>query len=360
MRIFYLTMKSYPSSTADYLYVRKLCQALSKKIDTTLVVNTASPDLAGLQVCEVAPMLPNRTLSFIWWFLRYVRNDSAHCSDCTFMTNDFNIALVIIIMRRLFRAHYRIATDWHLMTDSFKDAFAMRGSDVIFATSQTLRAAMVKKVPDAAYKTNVVYGGVDYSAFDAIKNMDVPALKKSLGLPQQRTLYGYTGYFTVLDMEKGIDLMIEALKYLPNSYSMVCVGAKRGEKALYEERARVLGLSERCIFVDAQKHEKIPEYLHALDILVIPYPNLPHFRQYGFPMKVWEYLAAGKPIVYADLPVIAEVLKDKGIAFIPGDARSFAFAIERASTARSNIDYSSDYSWSARAENILSILTKQS
>ena len=31
-----------------------------------------------------------------------------------------------------------------------------------------------------------------------------------------------------------------------------------------------------CIFIDAQKHEKVPEYLHALDILVIPYPNLPH------------------------------------------------------------------------------------
>ena len=179
MRIFYLTMKSYPSSTADYLYARKLCQALSKKIDTTLVVSTASADLVDLQVREVAPVLPNRTLSFAWWFLRpYVRNDSAHCAGCTFMTNDFNIALVVIIIRKLLRAQYRIATDWHLMTDSFKDAFAMRGSDIIFATSQTLRAAMIQKVPNAAHKTHVVYGGVDYSAFDAIKHTDVTVLKK--------------------------------------------------------------------------------------------------------------------------------------------------------------------------------------
>ena len=60
-------------------------------------------------------------------------------------------------------------------------------------------------------------------------------------------------------------------------------------------------------------------YEQASDALVIPYPDKPHFRLYGFPMKVYEYMASQRPIIYSKLELVEEVLSDCGYGFTPDD-----------------------------------------
>ena len=77
-------------------------------------------------------------------------------------------------------------------------------------------------------------------------------------------------------------------------------------------------------------------------------------------MKAWEYLSCGIPVVYADLPIIEEVLAGKGVAYKPGDARDFARAVEEAAKRPIEPNAAHAYSWDAKAESILAALSKQS
>ncbi|NIQ14383.1 MAG: glycosyltransferase [Candidatus Dadabacteria bacterium] len=66
-------------------------------------------------------------------------------------------------------------------------------------------------------------------------------------------------------------------------------------------------------FVD---HSKVSKYLLASDILVLPYSNEitikdgTQAKQFTSPIKLFEYLASGKPIVATDLPSIIEILRN--------------------------------------------------
>ena len=70
-------------------------------------------------------------------------------------------------------------------------------------------------------------------------------------------------------------------------------------------------------------------YEQASDVLVIPYPDKPHFRLYGFPMKVYEYMASQRPIVYSKLELAEEVLPDCGYGFVPDDPNDLVEKIKR-------------------------------
>ena len=118
--------------------------------------------------------------------------------------------------------------------------------------------------------------------------------------------------------------------------------------------------------MERQSSEKVVEYELAMDILVIPYPDKHHFRNYGFPMKVWEYMASSRPIVYSDLEIIREVLERRATSFQPDNAHSLANAIlsvyqdveSAEEISRKNSRDVEAYTWKAKAENILNFIHK--
>jgi glycosyltransferase involved in cell wall biosynthesis len=84
--------------------------------------------------------------------------------------------------------------------------------------------------------------------------------------------------------------------------------------------------------------EEVPRYLAAADLLVAPFApqNDPvrasHFKQYGMwwsPVKVFEYMAMGKPILASSAGVVAEYLTRAGVTVPPGDRVALARAATR-------------------------------
>jgi len=75
---------------------------------------------------------------------------------------------------------------------------------------------------------------------------------------------------------------------------------------------------------------KIPEILSAVNVAVIPYPQLPKELWFS-PLKLYEYMAAGKAIVASSSGQIAEVVQDgyNGLLVEPGNVNEFAQAITR-------------------------------
>lgn len=115
------------------------------------------------------------------------------------------------------------------------------------------------------------------------------------------------GFLGSLKSWHGIDILLEAFRQLTRldpAYRLLIVGAGPS-RDLIDGFARQHHLSERIRLVGPVDHSSVPQYLSRMDVGLAPYPPLPSF--YFSPLKLWEYAAAGVPIVASavgDLPVL--------------------------------------------------------
>src|SRR5680860_73244 len=88
-------------------------------------------------------------------------------------------------------------------------------------------------------------------------------------------------------------------------------------------------LSSSTRFTGMIPHDEMPSHIAAMDVAVAPYDETPDF--YFSPLKLFEYMAAGKPIVAAAIGQIADCIRDgqTGLLYPPGDGYALMLAIER-------------------------------
>jgi glycosyltransferase involved in cell wall biosynthesis len=102
---------------------------------------------------------------------------------------------------------------------------------------------------------------------------------------------------------------------------------------LIRSAARDAGVPEAVVTTGRVPHTDIPGVLAACDLCVAPYDpsGEAELERYGFwysPMKLWEYMAAGRAVVSTDLPNIREIVgEDRGVLVPPGDANALAGAM---------------------------------
>jgi glycosyltransferase involved in cell wall biosynthesis len=177
---------------------------------------------------------------------------------------------------------------------------------------------------------------------------------------ESSAVVGYAGH---LYAWKGVDVLLEALARLPATRGLI-VGGHEAEPDLARTKsiADRLGLRERVTFTGLVQPARVAELLTQADVLVLPNPASAISTRYTSPLKLFEYMAAGKPIVSSDLPSIREILRDGVNALLvpPGDPSTLASAIERllkdsslaARLARAALDEAPNYSWQRRAERL--------
>lgn len=220
-----------------------------------------------------------------------------------------------------------------------------------------------------AEKVIVLPDGVDLSLFE-----DLPGkaeCRHQLGLPNNRHIIGYIGRFRTLEMEKGIPQLIEAMALLPKLNGrdslLLCVGGPMDVVPGYLDFARHIGLPEfRLRFVDRVPNPEVPYWIRACDVVTIPWQWTEHFAYFASPLKLFEYMAAGVPIVASDLPSIREVLRHGENAWLvePGSPKSLAEGIQTLllqpelsrQLAERAKDEARNYTWRKRAQRILEAL----
>ncbi len=151
----------------------------------------------------------------------------------------------------------------------------------------------------------VVPNGVNTARFDV-----APARER----PGGRIRVGFVG---TLKPWHGTDTAVRALPWVPEADLIVC-GTGPEQPAL-ETLAADLGVADRVTFLGAVVPERVPGVLAGLDIAVAPYPPGDHCFS---PLKVYEYLAAGLPVVASAVGSLPDVLAGCGVLVPPGDARS--------------------------------------
>ncbi len=144
---------------------------------------------------------------------------------------------------------------------------------------------------------------------------------------------GYAGTFRPWH---GVDVLVRAMESLRDDGIRVLLIGDGPGRADIEAQVEQAGLRDIVVFTGALDYDEVPEVLAAADIAVAPFEPRFHkgSRGSGFvldPLKVFEYLALGKPTITVREPNIEALFRDGEDLLLttPGSAQELAEAIRR-------------------------------
>lgn len=198
-----------------------------------------------------------------------------------------------------------------------------------------------------------IHNGFEPQRFEAPVSLETA--KRTIGVPPSAKTVVYTGR---INHKKGLSLILEAAKRLPDIL-FILVGS-HGDGPI-ETMAREIS---NVRIVPWQPADAIARYVFAADVLLIP-PSSQPLMEFGstvLPLKLFSYMASGRPILAGDTPDVCEVLKHKENAFLcrADDLESLITGI-RALTADPILAerlaarafaQSRDFTWDMRAKTI--------
>ncbi len=197
-----------------------------------------------------------------------------------------------------------------------------RKVDRIFVVSGVLKRMIVEDGAPAD-KIIVQHNGVDLSLFPGKEEKE--RIKAELGLKGKKVV-GFSGF---LRKWHRIDLALEALASLIRWHypemQLLVVGEGPGVKYM-RQRSVNLGFGKHITVTGSIRPEEVPKFVTAFDYAIIPAVN-----SYASPLKLFEYMAAGVPIVAPDQENVREVVKNghSALLFEPGNSLDFEECLKR-------------------------------
>ncbi len=196
---------------------------------------------------------------------------------------------------------------------------AVKCADKVFAYTPKVLEGLVP-----ADRIFITTAGVDVDVF---KPRDGSAIRKKYGLEGRKVLV----YVGEMSAWHGIDVLVRAMALLGEDYRALILG-KNAE--ILKPLAVELGVLDRLVFTGPVPHEEVPLYIAAADLGAAPYDpagvrDMERFGFYFSPIKLFEYMACGKPVVASDIDIVGDIVKDNGCGVLakPGDPGSLAEAI---------------------------------
>ena len=150
------------------------------------------------------------------------------------------------------------------------------------------------------------------------------AIREALGLSESTPVVLYTGTF---EAYQGLDLLFEAMRRViaarPDA-RLVMVGGDAAQVETARKSVEALGLGAGVVFTGQRPAEEVPAYLDAATVLVSP-------RSSGTntPLKIYQYLRSGRPIVATRLRTHTQVLNDDVAILTPATPEGLAEGLLR-------------------------------
>jgi len=217
-------------------------------------------------------------------------------------------------------------TGLHLQAARRAAHFTYQMADRILCVSKPARQHLIDHWGVQAEKIVVMPNGVDTALFAASYDPQKPRQELALG---ESPVVTFVGGFQPWH---GIELLVEAfarvLQQLPQA-KLLLVGDGPAREGI-ERKTAALGIEPAVVITGFVPQQRVPEYLAAADVAVIPYPRLPQELWFS-PLKLYEYMAAGKAVAASRSGQIAEVIRheENGLLFEPGSVDEMAAAVTR-------------------------------
>ncbi len=374
-RLSYLAVAHIPGERAHSIQIAATCAALARRLDE---VELVVPRLGARRPPPNTPpgarlvriLAPNFLPLGRWapaWLMRILFDVQSSAFA--------QLALARALVRRPFDVYY---TRSPFVAVAFAFAFGSRAVlELHVPPAGAMRRALLHlcrlfgcrfvAISDALHRRlarllrikpdeiGVAHDGYDPALFSELP--DRADMRRRLGLADETFAICYLGSAATLGAAKGVRLIAEAFRRaaLPNA-ALLLAGIEQGEGA----RA---GADVRCL--GRVPHDDVPALLAACDGAVVSFPEDPAYARAMSPLKLFEYLAAGLPIIAPDLPNLREVLDESCALFVPlGNADALAAAMTRLRSdaalrsrlAAAAANRASAHTWHARAERVLAFL----
>lgn len=188
-------------------------------------------------------------------------------------------------------------------------------------------------------------------------------LRELAGLSAQDRVISYVGGITT---GRGLEETVDALVLLPEDTHLVLLGY--GEQRYVDgllERARAARVGHRVHLAGSVPSPEVPQALADADVAVVFVRPICLSYRYSLPNKLFESIHAGLPIVAADLPDTAEIVRRHGVGevFDAGTPQDLAVAIQQvladpAGYRRAAQAAAAELTWEHEAEELVGLYTR--
>lgn len=238
------------------------------------------------------------------------------------ITSDPGLYRVLALLKAVFRFSFLVEVHGTLTEHQ---RHALSGADCIVVPAQGLGDDLKRYVPTLRKKVVVIPNAVDMKLFERVID-DRYALRAELQLPNEATLIGYIGRFKPLGDDKGLRLMIDALKDLPE-IRLILVGGSKKEVTEYTAYAESQEVSHRTTIIPFIDAHLVPKYAKACDILAYVPPSSRFTEEETSPMKLFEYMAARRPLLISDTTALRAIVDDAAFMIKPGSQEEYVKAV---------------------------------
>lgn len=376
MKIGYIAPSTLPSQTANSVQVMKVCQALTQLgNEVHLLVPAGQPtSFADLQRyygvdtefkitwMKASPSL--RKLDFAWNAVSAARRKNV---DLVY-TRLVWVALISL------KRGLPVILEMHEVPGGrfspwlYRRYLASRGKKLTVFITRALQQLIETNLQlhHDELEICIAPDGVDLERYENLP--DAASARKLLGLQEQLTALYSGGFFP----GRGIENLFTLAQRFPQVH-FVWIGGKPDQVSEWQKKLSAAGV-KNVLLTGYISNSELPLYQAAADILLMPYQRKVaghsggDIAQVTSPMKLFEYLASGRAILTADLPVLREVLNESNAAFYPpDDLNAFFTQFDRlvqepakrqllASQAKQDARV---YNWKERMQKILSSFSLQ-
>lgn len=370
MRIAYLSNSYIPSRAANSIHVMKMSQALARAGHDVRLIAPDNPAEREQAVGDPWNDYGTEPIFEIAWARRINMKGGGYCYGWRAarmaqqwgaeVTYGRNLIACMFAVRRgmhvVLECHYPVESKGPLARLMFRILVRNRRFLRLIVITEALAHHYDRYWPELRGRVVVAPDGADPIS-DAVQPVD-------LGTSVSRLQVGYTGH---LYQGKGAEHVLQIAQACPE-YDFHLVGGTKEDLADWYARAE---LPDNLFLHGYRSHKEIAGYLLAFDVVLLP--NQPEVHTYGgftdigrwtSPLKLFEYMAAGRAIVCSDLSVLQEVAENEKNVLIcrHNSIQDWVMALYRlgqdaALRARLGTEARAQlqdrYSWDVRARRVL-------
>ncbi len=361
-KLIYITNVKIPGGDAQSIQVEAMAKVFSKILGKNFVLISPKHQLnknlkkaflwIKLPVPQFLPRMVRYFLTIIFSFFALIKYR-------WFKRNYFiysrDIGIVFFYKILGFKTAYEIHKPFTTKLGHFLFKI-LKNKIKIIAISESLKKFLLSKHNFSQDFILVAHSGVFYENFLKIEENKEILKKRYLNLNKNDFVVLYSGSF---QKGKSIDLILEVARNLKDIY-FVILGGKKEEISQLKNKA-----SNNVLFLGRKPYYQVPYYLKSADILILPFFKNLETINWCSPLKTFEYLASGVPILASSLGSLKEILNEKNsFLFNPENLKEI---IEKIKFIRENYQLakikasfgereSLKFDWQKRAEKILKFL----
>ena len=374
-KIAYVASGDFPQKNACYVQVAKNAQAWANEFEAfEFIVNLSFTNWFrrnSINIHSYYALKKNFSVCFFPWFdferlnIPILKNIyyKRVAKKCKKDGVDLIFTRTNVFARYAIQNDIPVIVETHSPPEKTKDKLDLYSQmeDPKFLALVTISEALKTRYVDFGLpedKIMVAPDGVDLERFTP--PLSIKQARTELKLPHERLLAVYVGH---LYDNRGVEEIIYAAERCQD-VDFLLVGGHDEDIERWRQKTKKMSNIKFQGFVN---NGDVPKWLWAGNILLMPYSTKCVTAEWMSPLKLFEYMAAGRAIISTDLPALRTVLKDQDNAILvePDSGDSLTSAIQNLvkkpdqceRLGKRAYEDVAQYTWNQRVRSILSFIS---